>query len=125
MAKNRKNQSAAVHFGSVLKVLVLCSLFCGSAVGYVWQKNEIYELGRQIRQREMCLAQLQSEDQKLSDQLSMLRSPVTLDQRAQELNLGLGPTQPSQILRLAEPLSENKNSTRQFAIKQTGVVAQE
>ena len=63
----------------------------GSAVGYVWQKSQIYQLGQQIRQREIRLAQLRDENQKLSDQLAMLRSPPMLDQRARELNLGLVP----------------------------------
>ena len=55
MAKNRKNQAAAIRFGPALKVRFVCSLIGGSAVGYVWQKNEIYRLGQQIRQRETRL----------------------------------------------------------------------
>ena len=39
MAKNRKNQAAAVRFGPLLKVVLLCSIICGSAIGYVWQKG--------------------------------------------------------------------------------------
>ena len=31
MAKNRKNQSATVQFGPVIKVVLLCFLFCSSA----------------------------------------------------------------------------------------------
>ena len=120
MARNRKNQSAAIRFGPALKALFLCLLIAGSAVGYVWQKSQIYQLGQQIRQREVRLAQLRDDDQKLGDQLAMLRSPVMLDQRVRELNLGLVPAQPTQICRLAEPRAppENKNSTRQFAARQ-------
>ena len=81
MAKNRKNQSAAIRFGPALKALFLCLLIAGSAVGYVWQKSQIYQLGQQIRQREIRLARLQNDDQKLSDQLSILRSPTMLDRR--------------------------------------------
>ncbi|MGA3265576.1 MAG: septum formation initiator family protein [Verrucomicrobiota bacterium] len=103
MAKNRKSQSAAIHFGPVLKVVLLCFLFGGSAVGYVWQKGQIYQLGQQIRQRESQLAQMKDTNQKLRDQLAMLRSPSMLDRRARELNLGLAPAQPSQIWRLPEP----------------------
>ena len=125
MAKNRKNQSAAIRFGPALKALFLCLLIAGSAVGYVWQKSQIYQLGQQIRQREMRLARLQNDDQKLGDQLSILRSPTMLDRRARELNLGLAPAQPMQVLRLAEPAfvpPENKNLTRQFAEKPAGVM---
>jgi uncharacterized protein involved in exopolysaccharide biosynthesis len=121
MAKNRKSQSAAIRFGPALKALFLCFMIAGSAVGYVWQKSQIYQLGRQIRQREIRLAQLQNDDQKLNDQLSILRSPMVLDRRVRELNLGLVPAQPMQVWRLPEPaaaLPENINSTRQFAAKQ-------
>jgi hypothetical protein len=102
MAKNRKNQAAAVRFGPVLKVLLLCSLFCGSAIGFVWQKNEIYRLGQQIGQREAKLKQLQSDNKRFGDQLTILHSPVMIDQRAKALNLGLGPVQPLQVVRLDE-----------------------
>jgi uncharacterized protein involved in exopolysaccharide biosynthesis len=125
MAKNRKNQSAAIRFGPALKALFLCLLIAGSAVGYVWQKSQIYQLGQQIRQREVRLARLQNDDRKLTDQLSILRSPTMLDRRARELNLGLAPAQPMQVLRLAEPAfasPENKNLTRQLAEKPAGVM---
>jgi uncharacterized protein involved in exopolysaccharide biosynthesis len=127
MAKNRKNQSAAIRFGPALKALFLCLLIAGSAVGYVWQKSQIYQLGQQIRQREVRLARLQNDDRRLSDQLSILRSPTMLDRRVRELNLGLLPAQPMQVLRLAEPASlppENKILTRQFAEKPAGVMTQ-
>jgi uncharacterized protein involved in exopolysaccharide biosynthesis len=125
MAKNRKNQSAAIRFGPALKALFLCLLIAGSAVGYVWQKSQIYQLGQQIRQREVRLARLQNDDRRLSDQLSILRSPTMLDRRARELNLGLAPAQPMQVLRLAEPAfvpPESRNLTRQFAEKPAGVM---
>jgi hypothetical protein len=117
MAKNRKNQSAAIRFGPALKASFLCLLIAGSAVGYVWQKNEIYRLGQQIRQRESRLAQLSRDNQRQSDQLAILHSPVMLDQRARELKLGLGPAQPAQIVRLGESVAstENRNQPRQFA----------
>lgn len=102
MAKNRKNQPAAVQFAPVLKVVLICSLICGSAVGYVWQKDEIYRLGQQIRQHESKLAQLERDNQRLSDQIAILRSPMRLDQRARELNLGLVPAQPSQVVWLPD-----------------------
>ena len=127
MAKNRKNQSAAIRFGPALKALFLCLLFAGSAVGFVWQKNQIYQLGQQIRQREVRLKRLQNDDQKLGDQLSILKSPTMLDRRVRELNLGLTPAQPMQVLRLPEPASEpaeNRNLTRQFAERPAGAMTQ-
>lgn len=105
MARNRKHQPAAVRFGPALKAFVLCALIGGSGVGYVWQKTQIDELGRQIKKREIRLAELQEQNKKLANQLSLLRRPVELDKRVRELNLGLMPPQPSQILRLSEPLA--------------------
>ena len=120
MAKNKKSQTAAIRFGPALKAFFLCFLIAGSAVGYVWQKSQIYELGREIRQREIRLTQLKSENQKLTDQLAILRSPVALDQRARALNLGLIPAQPGQVYRLPEPVlrSYQDNLARQLAGRQ-------
>ena len=116
MAKNRKNQAAAIRFGPALKASFLCLLIGGSAVGYVWQKNEIYRLGQQIRQRETKLVQLQNDNKRLGDQISILHSPVMIDRRAKELNLGLAPATPLQVVRLTEtPVTQEKNGSRQFA----------
>jgi hypothetical protein len=66
---------------------------------------------------------LRDENQKLGDQLAVLRSPVMLDQRVRELNLGLVPAQPAQIYRLVEP-PPNENSKRQFAARQDSGMTQ-
>lgn len=120
MAKNRKNQSAAIRFGPALKALFLCLLIAGSAVGYVWQKSQIYQLGKQIRLKEARLTQLARDNKKLDDQLGLLRSPVILDQRVRELKLGLGPVLPMNVFRLPDsPVSapESKNSPRLLAVR--------
>jgi len=115
MAKNRKNQSAAIRFGPVLKVVLLCSLIGGSAIGYVWQKGEIYRLGQQISQREIKLKQLRNDNKRLGEQISILHSPPLLDQRVKELNLGLVPMSPLQVVRLGEPPpAKLDNLSRQF-----------
>jgi len=123
MAKNRKNQSAAIRFYPALKALFLCLLIAGLALGYVWQKSQIYQLGRQITACEGRLIQIRDENQRLSDQLAVLRSPVMLDQRVRELRLGLVPAQPTQIYQLVEP-PPNGNSRRLFAARQNGEVTQ-
>jgi hypothetical protein len=123
MAKNRKSQSAAIRFYPALKALFLCLLIAGLALGYVWQKSQIYQLGRQITACESRLMQIRDENQKLSDQLAVLRSPVVLDQRVRELRLGLVPAQPMQIYQLVEP-PPNGNSRRLFAARQNGEVTQ-
>lgn len=103
MAKNRKHQSAAVRFGPALKAFIICVIIGGSAVGYVWQKGQIDELGRQIKQREKRVEELANQNKKLRDHLAMLRSPGQLNERVQKLNLGLGMPQPNQVYVLPEP----------------------
>jgi len=119
MAKNRKNQAASIRFGPALTASFACLVIAGAAVGYVWQKSEIYQLGKQIRDEETQLTQLQNNEKKLGDQLALLHSPVMLDQRARELNLGLMPAQPAQVIRVSDP-PEIKPLTRQLAERRTG-----
>jgi cell division protein FtsL len=123
MAGNRKNQSAATWFGPALYALLLCVLIAGSAIGYVWEKNEIYRLSQQIHQRESHLKQMADGNEKLRVTLANLRSPLMLDQRARELNLGLAPAQPAQVWRLPEPAAappEKNPAPRQLAARQAG-----
>jgi cell division protein FtsL len=113
MAKNRKNQAAAIRFAPALKASFLCLLIGGSAIGYVWQKNQIDRLGKQIVEREKHLIQLKHENERLQNQMSILHSPVRLDQRAKELNLGLSPASPTQVVRLQEPGAPDRDSNNQ------------
>ena len=118
MAKNRKNQSVSICFGPALKASFLCLVIAGSAVGYVWQKGEIDRLGRLERARAARLTQLTDNNQRLADQIAILHLPEMLDKRVRELNLGLGPLQPGQVVRLVEPAAapaEYKTDARQLA----------
>jgi hypothetical protein len=123
MAKNRKHQSAAIRFGPALKAFLLCLLIGGSGVGYVWQKNQIYELGQQIRKREIHLKDLQDQNEKLRRQMAFMRSPPFLEARIKELNLGLVPSQPSQVWYMKEPVAESSRQSRELAARQTVPVA--
>ena len=125
MAKNRKNQSAAIRFGPAFKALFLCLLIAGSALGYVWQKSQIYQLHKQFGEKESRWNKLKAGNQKLEDRLADLRSVVMLDQRAH--NLGLAPSQPGQVVRLPEPSFaplDNKNLPRQLAGRQADATTQ-
>jgi len=106
MARNRKYQSAAIRFGPALKALLLCLLIGGSGVGYVWQKNQIYQLGQQIKKREICLGKLEDQNEKLKNQLGTMRTVQYLEKRIKELNLGLAAPQQSMVWRLVEPPRE-------------------
>ena len=106
MARNRKNQSAAIRFGPAIKAVFLCLLIGGSGVGYVWQKSEIDQLGQQIRRREQRLSALREQNEQQKRRLAWMRSPQFLDQRIKELNLGLVQPEPSQVCRINEPMPD-------------------
>jgi len=101
MARNRKND-AALRVGPVLSAVALCALFAGMGLGYVWYKNQIDLLGRQIKEHELRLADLQRQNKTRRDQLAILCSPGPLDARVKQLKLGLGPTDLSQVIRLID-----------------------
>lgn len=104
MGNHRRNQSGAVRFVPACKAILLCALIGGSCVGYVLQKNKIYELGQQLGIRQQRLEKLRKENQVLAERLASMQLPQRLAERARELNLGLMPPQPSQMLWIAEPL---------------------
>ena len=79
MARNRKYQSAAIRFGPALKAFLLCLLIGGSGVGYVWQKDQVSQLGQQIKKREAQLKGLVYQNEKLRKQLGEMRSPASLE----------------------------------------------
>lgn len=102
MARNRKNQPAAVRFGPAVRAFLLCLFIGGSGVGYVWQKNQIHDLGRQIKEREKRFERLWQYNKNLSDRYSLLCSPRALETQANKWGLGLVMPAPEQIVRLVE-----------------------
>lgn len=103
MARNRRHQSAAIRFGPALKACALCLLIGGSAVGYVWQKDQILQLGERIAKSEQSLKELRRRNEKLRSDLEALRSPPNLERLARHYNLGLVQPAPDQVIRLPEP----------------------
>ncbi len=101
MARNKKNESS-LRVAPALTAIALCALFVTLGVGYVWYKNQIDLLGRQIKERELHLADLDRQNKMRRDQLATLCSPVVLDARVKKLNLGLGPPALSQVIRLVD-----------------------
>ena len=106
MARNRKNRSSEIRFGPVLKALLLCLVIAGAGVGYVWQKEQIEGLSRQIDERGVKLGKLIEENENRKRVLADLRSLPCVEARIKELNLGLAQPGPTQIWHLAEPLRQ-------------------
>ncbi len=118
MARNRKNQPAAARFGPALKALVICLLIGGSAVGYVWQKDQIRQLGYQVTQRESTRKRLMRENDARRHQLEMMRSLGALESRIRELKLGLVQPAPAQVWRLPEPARDAVVAPTEYAAQQ-------
>ena len=105
MARNRKNESVVLRFGPALKAFGLCVIIGGAAVGYVWQKSQIDQLGRQIRDREIKLTEVREQNKKLRGHLAFLRSPGQLEQKLVDLKLGLVLPSPGDVWRVSEPVA--------------------
>ena len=87
----------------------------GFCVGYVLQKNKIFELGQQIGLRQAKLERLKKENQLLNDRFETLKLPQRLAERVRDLKLGLFPPQPNQVIWVTEPTPpSNTNATMLF-----------
>jgi len=88
------------------------------------RRHDSLAVGQQIRRRELHLKDLQAQNDKLLGQLKMMRSPPYLQERVKEMNLGLVPSQPSQVWYLKEPVkSEPATHNREMASRQSTPVA--
>jgi len=90
-----------MRFGPAIKAFVLCLLISTCGIGYVWQKTQIVELGKQRKQQEIRLLGLEQQNEKLKGLLADMRKVSSLERKIKEL--GLVEPQPSQIWWLVEP----------------------
>ncbi|HXP61031.1 MAG TPA: hypothetical protein VN829_11095 [Dongiaceae bacterium] len=90
----------------MIETLVLCLVTAGAGVGYVWQKEQIDSLSRQLDERGVRLLRLTDENENRRRLLIDVRSLTSLELRIKELNLGLAPAGLTQIWHLAEPPRE-------------------
>lgn len=105
MAKNRKNESAVIRFGPVLKAFGLIALIGSASVGYVWQKGQIDQLGKQIKEREIRLAELRDQNKKLRDNLAMMRSPAMIQKRLSDMKISMVMPPAKDVWSVAEPVA--------------------
>ena len=102
---NRRKAAAAVRLSVLVRAGLLAALIGATGLGYVWQKNQIYEIGNGIRQREKELDILQKKQAILQVQLAELKSPRALWEKCQRWSLGLIAPRDAQVVRLSEPVS--------------------
>ena len=103
MPKLRTKKTTNLALGPVIKVFLICSFICTLAVFYVWQKNLIFNLGRQISDHEKKLEQLREDNEALRDQEYLLASQKMIAERVTQLKLDLGPVQPDQMVWISDP----------------------
>ena len=107
-----------------MKAALICLLLGGAAIGYVYQKNQIFELGRQIQKSEQRLNALQIDNAKQTKTLVTMQSPQQLEKRVRELNLGLIQPAQSQILTIIEvPAPPVPTSQPMLAEREAGIAA--
>lgn len=106
MAKNRKSQTASMRFGPALGALLLCAVLAGVGWLYLWQKGQISQLGRKVKERERTVEGLRIQNDKLRESLAGLRKADALKRRVVELNLGLAQPLQGQVESLPEPPAE-------------------
>jgi hypothetical protein len=106
VSQNRKKDVGHIKLGPALKAGLICLLLGGSAVGYVLQKNKLYELGRQITKREVILERLKWENKLRATQLANLQLPQRIEERVRQQNLGLAQAPSPQMIWLPEPAAE-------------------
>ena len=99
---NRKIGKSAVRFGPALKSVLICLVTSSLGLGYVWQKQQINTLGKQIKENEINLEELRRENKRRGDRLSFLMSPQQLDARLRQLKLNLEVPLPERIVVLIE-----------------------
>ena len=94
---------------------MLCLVIGGSGLGYVWQKDQIARLGRQISTREARLAALEGQNDILRRQLASMRSVFYVEYQIKQLKLGLVQRPATEVWHLTEPAEQGPVPERQYA----------
>ena len=98
----RGSQSSAGMLLAAIKVLMVCGVIGAIGLGYLWQQKQIQRLAQTYKQCGQELQRLQRENRMRRSELDHLRLVPVIENRVKEMNLGLVPAQPEQIVRLVE-----------------------
>jgi len=101
MRQNRKR--GGLQVGTVSRCVLACCCLAAVGLAYVWQKNQIYHLGDDIKKREAAVWAAEKRVAMLAAQLAQLQSPALLESRCQQHGLGLVAPREQQMVRLVEP----------------------
>jgi len=111
-ARNRKRKEAQLSIGSWVKALSFCVVLGGLAMGYVWQKSQIHQIGILLNKKEVRLELLKGENERWSQMRAEMRSTQKLYERVNKLGLGLIMPTPEQVLKLSDLTPEVKELER-------------
>jgi len=92
-----------LRVGTVSRSVLACVCIAVVGVAYVWQKNQIYRLGGELKKREDDASAAVKRTTMLTAQLAQLKSPALLESRCQQYGLGLVAPREQQMVRLPEP----------------------
>ena len=98
----RRGSSSLAQFAPAVKAAGICLVTCGLGLGYVWQKQQIAQLGKEIKGLEVRLEVLGKQKKELGDTLAQLKSPQVLDQLVNQWHLDLEMPRPHQVVVLKE-----------------------
>ena len=111
-ARNRKRKEVQLSIGSWVKALSFCVILGSLAMGYVWQKSQIHQIGNLLNKKEVRLELLKGENERWSQMRAEMRSTQKLYERVNKLGLGLMMPKPEQVLKLSDLTSEVKELER-------------
>ena len=111
MARNRKNSSPLLRFRSAIKIVFFFVFVCGAGMGYVWQKNQIYELGKKKKKMEETLEVLKRGNRDKENARDHMETSSMVRIKVDELGLDLIEPSQNQILYLKELSPEYPLST--------------
>jgi len=98
----RRGSSSLAQFAPAVKAAAICLVTCGLGLGYVWQKQQIAQLGKEIKGPEVRLEVRGKQKKELGDTLAQLKSPQVLDQLVNQWHLDLEMPRPHQVVVLKE-----------------------
>tara|TARA_B100001094_G_C17925574_1_gene668107 strand:- start:102 stop:509 length:408 start_codon:yes stop_codon:yes gene_type:complete len=111
-ARNRKRKEAQLSIGSWVKALSFCVILGSLAMGYVWQKSQIHQIGILLNKKEVRLELLKGENERWSQMRAEMHSTQKLYERVNKLGLGLMMPTPEQVLKLSDLTPEVKELER-------------
>lgn len=104
MAKTKRQRFQAGHTQGldVVLVLIVCTLIACAGVGYVWQKEQIVQLGKKTKRLEIRIDELKHREETLRRDGARLSTSRELETQLRRMNLGLTQPKPDQIIRLPD-----------------------